>query len=210
VARPVSSEQRDGGLFHGKNPRRLQFFANVRGHNKVYMTTIHEKMRLGRQELLKGLPDSEIQLDSATVDLLAKWIAKRYTRPAFPDEFNARCRPAAKKISNRLKAKGDLITGLFLQLSSYEELPPERDYNVILRVTALPETCEDPNQEKSALSLLAEVEKALNDCDGIHVVDAALDSERDFSLYELRFAKRWDYDFLSYREDTPEHLAPGD
>src|SRR5262249_28922819 len=208
VARPMSSEQCDGGLFHGKNPRRLQFAVTVEGRSQLYMTSIHEKMRLDWQVLLKGLPDSRVQLDAATVDLLARWTAKRYTRPAFPDAFNERCRPAAKRVSARLKAKGDLITGLFLQLSSYEELPREQEYQGILRATTLPETCDDPEQEKAALSLLADIEKALIDCDGVAVVEAALDSERDLSLYELRFVRRWDYDFLSYREDTPEHLAP--
>ena len=201
-------EQHDGGLLHGKNPRRLQFTATFEGRNQLYMVNIIEKIRLDRQILLQGLPDSRVQIDVATIDLLARWAAKRYTRPAFLDEFNERCRPAAKRVSTRLKAKGHLITGLFLQLDSYEELPPEQDYRVILRATALPETCDDPEQERVMLSLLADIEKALNDCAGIVVTEIALDSERDLSLYELRFVKRWDYDFLSYREDTPEHLTP--
>jgi hypothetical protein len=128
----------------------------------------------------------------------------------FQTQFNERCRPAATRVSTRLKAKGHLITGLFLQLDSYEELPPEQDYHVILRATALPEICEDQEQERVVLSLVADIEKALNDCAGITIAEAMLDSERDLSLYELRFVRRWDYDFLSYREHTPEHLAPNE
>jgi hypothetical protein len=138
VARPVPQEQRDDGLFHGKNPRRLQFTVTVEGRDHLYSVSIIEKARLDRQILLQGLPDRRIQIDGATIDLLARWTAKRYTRPAFPDEFNDRCRPAAKRVSTRLKAKGHLITGLFLQLDSYEELPPEQEYHIILRATALP------------------------------------------------------------------------
>ncbi|NOT56291.1 MAG: hypothetical protein HOP18_16950, partial [Deltaproteobacteria bacterium] len=183
---------------------------SVEGHDLLYSVSIIEKVRLDRQILLQGLPDRRIHIEATTIDLLARWAAKRYTRPAFPDEFNERCRPAAKRVSTRLKAKGHLITGLFLQLDSYEELPSEQDYRVILRGTALPETCDDPEQERVVLSFLADIEKALNDCVGIAVAEAALDSERDLSLYELRFVRRWDYDFLSYREDTPEQLAPDD
>jgi len=208
VARPVPQEQHEGGLFHGKNPRRLQFTTTVERRDQLYSVNIIEKTRLNRQILLQGLPDGRIQIDAATIDLLARWTGKRYTRPAFPDEFNERCRPAAKRVNARLKAKGHLITGLFLQLDSYEELPPRQDYRIILRATALPETCDDLEQERVVLSLISDIEKALNDCAGVMVAEVALDSERDLSLYELRFVRRWDYDFLSYREDTPKNLAP--
>ena len=102
------------------------------------------------------------------------------------DEFNRRCRRAANRIRDRLKTKGDLITGVFLHLNSYEELPATEDYQAILHVTALPETCEDLQEEQIALSLFAAIERALNDCSGVQVVDGSLVAETEISLYDLR------------------------
>jgi hypothetical protein len=208
VARPLPMEQQDGNLFHGKNPRRLQFVLEKGLSSQLYGVSIQEKSRIDRKLLLAGAPDAEHQLSSVTVDLLAKWTAKRYTRAAFPNEFNERCRRATNRIRDRLKTKGYLITGVFLHLHSYEELPPTEDYKVIMRVTALPETCENRQEEEIALSLCAAIESILNDCGGIQVVDSSLAAETEISLHDLRLLRRWDYDFLSYRDEDTQGIAP--
>jgi hypothetical protein len=210
IARPLLQEQQDGNLFHGKNPRQLQFVLNTASSSRLYIVNVHEKSRIDRKILLAGSPERHAQLDATIIALLARWTAKRYTRAAFPSEFNARCRRAANRIRDRLKTRGDLITGVFLDLNSYEELPAAEDYQVILRVTALPETCEDFQEEQIALSLFAAVERALNECSGIQVVDGSLVAETEITLYDLRLLRRWDYDFLSYRDDDPQGIAPED
>ena len=82
------------------------------------------------------------------------------------------------------------------------------DYEVILRVTVLPETCENSSEEQTALVLYAEIEAALNDCQGVQVVDGSLAAETEISLYDLRLLRRWDYDFLSYSDGDPQDIAP--
>jgi len=82
------------------------------------------------------------------------------------------------------------------------------DYEVILRVTVLPETCKNSSEEQTALALYAEIEAALNDCQGVLVVDESLAAETEISLYDLRLLRRWDYDFLSYSDGDPQDIAP--
>jgi hypothetical protein len=83
-----------------------------------------------------------------------------------------------------------------------------KDYEVILRVTVLPETCENSSEEQTALALYAEIEAALNDCQGVQVVDGSLAAETEISLYDLRLLRRWDYDFLNYSDGDPQDIAP--
>jgi hypothetical protein len=66
--------------------------------------------------------------------VLVDWIAKRYTRPAFPDAFNERRAGSAKKIGKELKKNGKLITGIFLFISPNEECAAGESYQVVLRV----------------------------------------------------------------------------
>jgi len=207
IARPLPPERRDGNLFHGKNPRQLQFALNTGLSEQLYMVNIHEKTRLHRKILLEGSPGNA-QLDSVTIDLLTRWTAKRYTRAAFPDAFNERCRHAASRIRSRLQEKGDLITAIFLQLNSYEELSATQSYQVIIWATALPETCENAEKEQVAISLITMLEKQLNSCDGVEVEEAYLESEAKISLHDLRSLRRWDYDSLSYRNENLETIAP--
>ncbi len=182
IARPLPPERHNGNLFYGKNPRQLQFVLNTPSSAQLYAVNIHEKTKIDRKVLLAGTPDTNARLDSITVDLLARWTAKRYTRAAFPNEFNERCRRAARRIGDRLKAKSDLITGVFLRLNSWDELSATENYEVLLYVTALPETCNDQAKEETALSLFAVIERELNDCNGIQVVDGTLIAETEVSL----------------------------
>lgn len=208
VARRLLPEARNGSLFHGKHPRRIQFTAPGPDGERLYEINVHEKNRIDRRELADRRPHEDVRIDPETVRLLALWTARRYTRSAFPDTFNERCRPAAGRIERRLKARGELLTAVFLRLDSMEELPEGTDYHVILRATALPEDLEDVRREEEALRLLRDVEKALNDCDGIEVVDAELVSEDEFTLTDVRQTLRWEYDYLSYREGEGDQAAP--
>ena len=208
VARRLPPEARNGGFFHGKHPRRIQFAVPGFDGDRLYEINIHEKSRINRHELTTRLPREDVWIDTDDVRLLARWTARRYTRSAFPDAFNERCRPAATRIEKRFKAKGELLTAVFLHLDTMDELPEGTDYRVILHATALPEDLEDDEREQEALRLLRDVEKALNDCDGVEVLEANLVSEDDFTLTDVRQTLRWDYDYLSYREGEGEQVAP--
>jgi hypothetical protein len=208
VARAVTQEQRDGTLFHGKNPRRLQFQIESAGGPLLYEVNIHEKSRLDRRALVNVEAAGEPRPDTSVVDVLTKWTAKRYTRAAFPTNFNERCRPVMGRINKKLKKGGDLLTGIFLRLNTLEELPAGEDYQVILRVTARSEDLDDIENNDAAISLVTDIEIALNRCEGIEVVDAALVPEDDFTLADLREVRRWDYDYLSFGGEEPESIAP--
>lgn len=208
VARAIPREQKDGRLSHGKNPRRLQFQTETAGGTRLYEVNIHEKSRVGREVLVGIAVPGEPRLDPSVIDVLTKWTAKRYTRAAFPTAFNERCRPVANRIAKKLKARGDLLTGIFLRLDTLEELPPGQDYRVILRVTGRAEDLEDVENNEAAIALLSGIEDALNECEGVNVVDAELVLEEDFPIAELRDVRRWDYDYLSYGEGEPDSIAP--
>jgi hypothetical protein len=205
-ARPA--KERDGNLFHGKNPRRLQFEVLHTSGPQLYAVNINEKTRIDRALLTSGLPSVDSVLGDDTVDLLASWTAKRYTRAALPTEFNERCRDSIPRIYKKLKAHGHLITGFLLQLSSYDELPKDSTYQVIITGTCLPITLLEREQEQTAVSLLDAVHRELDRCDGIEVEDARLLSEEKVSLHDLRYMLPWDFDHVSYRSGDPDAIAP--
>ncbi len=207
LARPTN--ERDGNLFHGKNPRRLQFEVQHPAGLQLYSVNINEKARIDRALLVSGLPSTDAVLDEDTVDLLASWAAKRYTRPALPTEFNERCRSAIPRIYKKLKSHGNLITSFRLQLNTYDELPKGSTYRVTVTGTCLPTTLHDRQQEQVAVSLLDAVHRELERCEGIEVEVARLLSEEEVSLHDLRYMVPWDFDYVSYRAGDLDGLAPG-
>jgi hypothetical protein len=53
-----------------------------------------------------------------------------------------------------------------------------------------------------------QIASALGACDGIEVVDHELVSEAGFSLAELRFFQRWDWDYRSHSGEPGGKIAP--
>lgn len=69
------------------------------------------------------------------------------------------------------------------------------------------ETFKNPVLRQEAQSVIDLLESEL-ECPGIEVKETLLVSEADVSIDDLRFLKRWDYDHLSFRGDTPDEIAP--
>ena len=209
VAREITApEKKESLLFHGKNPRRVQFQVDTRSGQSLYEINICEKCTLDRRLLLDKEPDSTVALEANTIRMLANWVAKRYTRAGFPDAFNSRCKRLLSQIPKVQRADGHLITGIFLRLSTDQELPSNENYQVILRATAPPEVLRDPEQEKACMKLVDAIAEALDGCEGVQVLDHELVSEEDFSLVDLRETMRWDFEFLSFSDGTAEAIAP--
>jgi hypothetical protein len=133
-----------------------------------------------------------MRVDGEALRVLTDWVAKRYTRPAFPDSFNERRGDATKKIERALKKDGKEITGIFLAISPNEECSPEEDYQVALRVAAAKATLAEKSVELQLARTTKLIADALGACDGIEVVDHALVSEASFTLDDLKYFQRWD------------------
>ena len=99
-----------GDLRYGKNPRRLCLelsngqFANVDIRRR---RTVEKAAVVDTAPLVQACVPSDRKI-------LARWLGKRYARPAFPDEFNARLDAEKKKFVKLSKRdEGKLIKWWF-------------------------------------------------------------------------------------------------
>ncbi len=129
-------------------------------------------------------------------------------RAAFPDAFNERARTAHQKIEKELKRNGEHVTGLFLMIDPDQECATGQDYRIVLRVTARRDAVADEKTELVLVRLARVVADALGSCAGIVVKDQQLVSEAEFTLEDLRFFKRWDWDYRSHSGEPGGELAP--
>ena len=200
IARPQA--EKNGALLKGKNPRRLQFIAEESGKSRVYEIDVHEKYRVARDILEKGSRDAVTKIEANDVRVIAKWVARRYTRPSFPSAFVDRVGATVKKkILKKLEKDGDDVLYILVAFETLEEISSDSPYRIVLRVVVPQEACEADEREQRALGVVSEIRKLLGQCSGITVEDADLASSAEMTLYEYEHFIRWDVDYLSPSEE---------
>ena len=210
VARSLSAEFEDSNRSYGKHPRRLQFYLTRGGDGeRLYEANINERYSIPRRLLAESNECADECLSDSQLSTFRRWLGRRYFRAALPTEFNERAKPAQSHLTKKLKSAGKLITGIYLQLDPNRELVPEEKYRLYVHLTVLPETAATPNLLAQALSAQVVVQSGFARCKGIELLGAQVISESEFSLNDIRQCLRWDYsDYISYRDETPEGLAP--
>lgn len=196
----------DGNLTYGKNARRIQVVLNR--PNQVLESSIHTRRQIDRKLLENHSPGLDVDISQDTIDIIRRWVARRYSRDAHPDEFNTRCRPAIKKIRNTLKKYGGDFSGIYIRLNPLEELECEADYRLTLTGTVSPQVFYDPERMLSLYNIMDTIFEALDSCEGISVERADVVSEKNFTVDDLREVQRWDWDHLSLREEDGGDIAP--
>ena len=152
----------DGNLSHAKNTRRLQLGLNgsmpVVGEFEAIRKTTVSKANLAGFE-----PRKDLVLSPENATTFQLWLASRYRRSAFPDEFEEKLKTAKliDKISKAVKPHADDISGVFFDVDEGREIVRiDADDTYQLDITILYPA--EPNPEKS-YKAAEEVKEKIND-----------------------------------------------
>lgn len=199
LAKRIADSEKRSELLAGKNPRHLQlrmsdengkFFAEARPFDR-WMVPRHHFEQYG--------PDAVVSLDRDSLERIPDWLAKRYNRPALPDAFNDRTSTARSKFLKLLQKKHKYVTGIFVELSTYEELSDE-PYVIGIHVVAQRALWQDEAALEEVGLMTTRLEALFCECKGISVEFCALQSEAQFSLEDIRKSDEWDVEYMSHRE----------
>ena len=207
VAVPLDGKP-DGNLTYGKNPRKLQISFLSDGNEAWCQVNVAGRCFLTRSILEDISPDSDWVISPHGCDILARWLANRYRRGAFPDAFNDRLKNVQSRINRALKKQGIELSGIYLRLNTSDELPVSGTYKVIL-VGLMEEVDYVVSEKRDQVEGLIETLKlSFQTCSGIEVVDAMLVSEQDFTVAQLRVFKNWNYDAITMKSPDDTRLPP--
>lgn len=203
IARPIT--QKDGNLTYNKNPRQLHTELKIfTGNTDLFSyesieIRIAERILVPKEHLANFSPDDSAQLETDQLESCVNWLSARYNRPALPTVFNNRISHADPKAKLRKKAKAlnDKLSGIYVEIIPFDELPEGKNYTVNLLglVTEINEG-EIPQAENS-LAAIASILTAAN-----MEVKTAVRSEADISLAQIKRFKRFYFDDLSFKDDT--------
>jgi len=157
----------DGNCTHAKNARKLHVeFAGAAVFWAEFEATA--KMSIEKPALNDFVPRPEAHLSTENQTIFQMWLASRYRRSAFPDEFERRLIKELKlheKIAKAVKPHGELIAGVFFDVDEGAEVTrngPDDTYT--LDITILHSAFPDFDAaEKAADTAAKAIEKALKD-----------------------------------------------
>jgi hypothetical protein len=158
---------KDGNCTHAKNARKLHIeFAGDAAFWGEFETTA--KTAIDKQALALFVPRTDACLTPDNHAVFQIWLASRYRRSAFPDEFERRLTKEtrlAEKIAKAIKPHGELIAGVFFDVDDGQDVTrsgPDDPYT--LDITLL--HAADPDfmaAEKAANEAGTAIEKAFRD-----------------------------------------------
>jgi hypothetical protein len=169
-------------------------------------------------------PDSAYTLSATEKKTLQRWLALRYSRAAFPDEFNRRLgneTGVAERLGRAFKITGRYIPGIFFDVDEgmeNERHGPNDVYRLI--ITVLYTTDQDSEAAlKAAEQARAQITEVFQSRCGtktsagmtwrwIELVGVEVMSDQALSYAQSQYLMRWQADHLSLRTDPEQPLAP--
>ena len=160
--------EKDGNCTHAKNARKLHVeFAGAAVFSAEFEATA--KLSIEKRALNDFVPRPEAHLSPEDHAIFQMWLASRYRRSAFPDEFERRLTSKEfklhEKIAKAVKPHGELIAGVFFDVDEGAEVTRDGpDDTYTLDITILHSA--DPDfdaAEKAADTAAKAIEKAFKD-----------------------------------------------
>lgn len=176
-----------------------------------YEFRVADRGDVARKHLALGPPDSALRLsDDATIEL-SEWSARRYTRTAFPDAFVDRLRGKPRERLRNLQRKYPSdVRGVYVRLSTFDELAVSTPYRVQLQVVIAEEAWDDLDRRTEIEKQFFEpVVAAFGSAPGIVVTPngCQMTATHLFPISELEVFVPLDTDLdFSYAEDPPAEI----
>jgi len=197
--------QADRRCKDGQNPREIHMDIEYEECAGLYVAKPFERFFIDRTTI-KSLTPMYFLSDAQRVTVV-DWLAKRYKRIAFPDEFDSRWKPRKEKIKKIMHNELAMVKGVYLKIIPFKELSTEEEYK--LEVILLMESTDFDNCElyEKCKRNGQKLEDEFNNCDGIGLQSIGPVSIAEISVEEFQDLVLWDYSYISYRtSDT--HVQP--
>lgn len=206
----------EGNFTHAKNSRTLHIeFESIEPLLAEFSST--EKRTIPKNVLVNYEPDTNARLSPTVKATFQMWLASRYRRSAFPDEFENRLKEAKlhEKIAKTVKPLGNMITAIFFDVDEGREVArtePDDVYalDIILLHATEPDFDAAAKAAESANAIIGRAFKAKfqDPQSGIwknielRYIDAI--SEEALSYRQAKVWKKWSLDYISLGADPQQ------
>jgi len=212
--------EKDGNCTHAKNARKLhiEFAGDVNFWAEFEVT---EKVAVDKLALNKFFPRYDALLSPENHAVLQLWLASRYRRSAFPDEFERRLAKETKlheKIVKAVKPHGDMIVGVFFDVDGGHEVTragPDDTYTLEITILHAAEPDFDA-AEKAGQTVANAITQAFEDklfnpmrkWQHIELRSCEHISESVLTYQIFKQLKRWRLEHISLAAEPQQEVMP--
>lgn len=212
--------EKNGTYTHAKNARKLHVdFVSAAVLWAEFEITA--KVAVDKAKLNEFAPRTDARLSSENHAILQMWLASRYRRSAFPDEFERRLTKETKlaeKIAKAVKPHGELIAGVFFDVDEGDEVTRNgADDTYTLDIAILHAADPDFEQaEKAANTAAKAIETAFKDkllnptqkWQHIELRSCEPVSESVLTYQQFKVLKRWRLEHISLAAEPQQPVLP--
>lgn len=204
----------NGNLTSAKNIRRLHLTFSGGSIKLSAEFNATDKKQINKRVLAGHHPAANVRLTPAELTILQNWLAVRYRRSSFTNEFDRRIKDKSAKFYDKfvkiIKASGTNLLAVLFDVDSGQEVNRTgADDTYSLSVYLLFNVEEDPAKaETAARSAAEEINALFRNCffvngkwQNIELRDCEPISEAAMTVHTARLLKPWNFDYLSLRED---------
>lgn len=216
----------NGTLEHARNPRKLHLTCSGGETARAVELEIS-----GRRTLFKDDADGVIglarfrpcpvhALSAPELRILQEWLACRYRRSAFPEEFDRRLKDetgTAERLARALEDDGHYVPAVYFDIDEGTEIEHQgEDDTYTLRIALLYSSDEDPDVAEAAATRAANrireifERRCLRHVQGgpavwkwIELADVDVISDQVMTVARAQKLTRWRAEYLSLRGDQP-------
>lgn len=213
----------DGNFSYAKNARRLHLTLTAGGEHVVVDLVAVNKLAISKQSLADSQPQAELLMTVAERAILQRWLAARYRRSAFPDEFDRRLAETGlrDRLGKILKPTGSMISAIFFDVDDGEEIV-RTDINDPYKIAIylLYSTEHDPGAAEDSADKVADaITSAFNEkCYSkdtdlwryFELVECVPISDEAMTIRQAEYLRRWAADHMSLRPNDPQAILGND
>jgi hypothetical protein len=206
-------ESGDGNCTHAKNARRLHQPYKISGETTWWELSAPSKTSIAKETLAAHAPNANAHLDGKTKAILRKWLASRYNRGSFADEFVERLgKHIGDRITKIVQPVGNHIIAVFFDVDEGEEKDRNGADDVYgLYIYLLYNTQDDePAARKAVEKAAGEITKLFSErcCAGgewrwIKLEGCEAISDNAMTYVQSTYLRTADMEYLSFRGDGP-------
>lgn len=201
----------------GQSARTLHLVVDADDQPHWFECSIHHRFRILKASMQGVGRDASLVLNEDERRILRQWLARRYTRPAFPDHFETHLAATKGRVNSLFKsAEAGFISTVLIAIDN-EHAGQDDDYFIHVILAASTTDLEDAEKREriddfeerfiAAFSSRPHIRFACTDPNDPESYDIRVLAEEDITLAMLRKFKRFDVDYRSLDGDT---VAPPD
>jgi hypothetical protein len=189
-----------------RSTRILDFKPNRETHDSIVLSAhaVADRYFIPRELLRAIVPDATRRLSRVATIRVMEWLALRYTRPAWPDDFVFRISPLKDELEAALEPLSDDIAQVRVGIYKVDrELIEDESYSVSVYFVVDEEVWEADVEGRSKIyAAFAKFVTTLNCCKGIEVNEELSDvySGANFTWQQMELTELWNFANLTHRE----------